>query len=192
MSQPFNTSHSPPPLRHPVPTHPAYIPEPPPTPQGYQRFSSSPAPGVAGTVGASGGGPAGAGGHPAIHAHATVQAYPVPVGPPQRVQAYTSPFQHQVTQVPAVNEGVSQPHQYGSGGVGGSMQPPPQTSSNGYAPGVPPPDFKAWGFDGTTAQLGMQLGHSAVAAGQDYVQKNVRLLLIQSLLFGLVFEYICA
>jgi hypothetical protein len=27
----------------------------------------------------------------------------------------------------------------------------------------------------TTAQFGMQLGHSAVAAGQDYVQKNVRL-----------------
>jgi len=25
-----------------------------------------------------------------------------------------------------------------------------------------------------TAQFGMQLGHSAVAAGQDYVQKNVR------------------
>jgi hypothetical protein len=41
-------SHSPPPLRHPVPTHPAYIPEPPPTPQGYQRYSSSPAPGGGG------------------------------------------------------------------------------------------------------------------------------------------------
>ncbi|KAF8910768.1 YIF1-domain-containing protein [Mucidula mucida] len=40
-------SHSPPPLRHPVPTHPAYIPEPPVTPgspDGYQRFSSSPQP----------------------------------------------------------------------------------------------------------------------------------------------------
>jgi hypothetical protein len=32
-------------LKHPVPTHPAYIPEPPATPnspQGYQRFVSSP------------------------------------------------------------------------------------------------------------------------------------------------------
>ncbi|KAF6743854.1 hypothetical protein DFP72DRAFT_1079487 [Ephemerocybe angulata] len=41
-------SQSPPHLRHPVPTHPAYIPEPPSTPsspQGYQRFSSSPGPG---------------------------------------------------------------------------------------------------------------------------------------------------
>jgi len=36
-------------------------------------------------------------------------------------------------------------------------------------------DFSAWGLDGTTAQFGMQLGHSAVAAGQDYVQKNVRI-----------------
>lgn len=35
------------------------------------------------------------------------------------------------------------------------------------------PDFAAWGLDGATAQLGMQLGHSAVAAGQDYVQRNV-------------------
>jgi hypothetical protein len=25
-----------------------------------------------------------------------------------------------------------------------------------------------------TAQFGLQLGHSAVAAGQDYVQRNVR------------------
>ncbi|KAG5634753.1 hypothetical protein H0H81_000896, partial [Sphagnurus paluster] len=63
------TSHSPPPLRHPVPTHPAYIPEPPPTPvspQGYQRFSSSP-------------GPGGAQQNP-------YQSHHVP--------AYTSPFQH--------------------------------------------------------------------------------------------------
>jgi hypothetical protein len=36
-----------------------------------------------------------------------------------------------------------------------------------------PPDYTAWGLDGATAQLGMQLGHSAVAAGQDYVQRNV-------------------
>ncbi|KAG1765227.1 YIF1-domain-containing protein [Suillus occidentalis] len=37
-------SRSPPPLQHPVPTHPAFIPEPPSmpaSPQGYQRFASS-------------------------------------------------------------------------------------------------------------------------------------------------------
>ena len=35
------------------------------------------------------------------------------------------------------------------------------------------PDFAAWGMNDVTAQFGMQLGQSAVAAGQDYVQKNV-------------------
>jgi hypothetical protein len=36
------------------------------------------------------------------------------------------------------------------------------------------PNFAAWGMNDVTAQFGMQLGQSAVAAGQDYVQKNVR------------------
>jgi hypothetical protein len=35
------------------------------------------------------------------------------------------------------------------------------------------PNFAAWGMNDATAQFGMQLGQSAVAAGQDYVQKNV-------------------
>ncbi|KIM75121.1 hypothetical protein PILCRDRAFT_827537 [Piloderma croceum F 1598] len=34
------------------------------------------------------------------------------------------------------------------------------------------PNFAAWGMNDATAQFGMQLGQSAVAAGQDYVQKN--------------------
>ena len=108
MSQ-FN-SHSPPPLRHPVPTHPAYIPDPPPTPgspRGYQRFSSSP-------------GPASHGGQ------------------------QPTPFR--------------------------SLQPPIHSQ---YQQEGPAPDFGAWGLDATTAKFGMQLGHSAVAAGQQYVQKNV-------------------
>ncbi|KAJ7273470.1 YIF1-domain-containing protein [Mycena haematopus] len=99
---------SPPPLRHPVPTHPAYIPEPPSTPgspQGYQRFSSSPQPG-----------------------------------------------QHQ-----------------------GYHQQPPQQPHAHSQPGIPPmmpPQFGAWGVNDATAQFGMQLGSSAVAAGQDYVQRT--------------------
>lgn len=32
--------------------------------------------------------------------------------------------------------------------------------------------FGAWGMNDATAQFGMQLGHSAVAAGQDYVQRT--------------------
>ena len=39
-------------------------------------------------------------------------------------------------------------------------------------------DFSQWGVNPMTAQFGMQLGQSAVAAGQDYVQKNVRLVSI--------------
>ncbi|KAL4080023.1 hypothetical protein V8B97DRAFT_1864484 [Scleroderma yunnanense] len=76
-------SRSPPPLQHPVPTHPAFIPEPPST----------------------------------------------PASPPQRYHPH------------------SEPHI---------------------------PDFAAWGLNDATTQFGMQLGQSAVAAGQDYVQKNLQ------------------
>ncbi|KAG6820393.1 hypothetical protein H0H93_001163 [Arthromyces matolae] len=96
-------SYSPPPLRHPVPTHPVYIQDPPSapaSPDGYQRFSSS---------------------------SDTTNSQP------PYVPAYSSHFP---------------------------------------APPIPQPDFTAWGMNDATAQLGMQLGQSAVAAGQDYVQRN--------------------
>ena len=136
------SSHSPPPLRHPVPTHPAYIPDPPPTPgspQGYQRFSSSPGPGQ----------------QPQPH----LQSYP------SHVPAYSTPFRHSQPPVPTQyqQEDVQQQNiQY--------MQPQHPAGDQAYAPA---PDFGAWGLDATTAKFGMQLGHSAVAAGQQYVQKNV-------------------
>lgn len=121
---------SPPPLRHPVPTHPAYIPEPPSTPgspNGYQRFSSSPGP--------------------------NQQQQPAPLQQ-QHVPAYmTSPFQHSQQQ--------QQQH---------SLNPPQLPHQPSF---VPQPDFAAWGVNDATAQFGMQLGTSAVAAGQEYVQKNV-------------------
>ncbi|KAF7984099.1 hypothetical protein HWV62_16704 [Athelia sp. TMB] len=50
----------------------------------------------------------------------------------------------------------------------GQMRPQPQLHQQ---PGAPV-DFAAWGMNDATAQFGMQLGQSAVAAGQDYVQKN--------------------
>jgi hypothetical protein len=64
-------SRSPPPLQHPVPTHPAFIPEPPSTPaspHGYQRYTSSP----------------------------SVPQPQVFGSPPQ--QGFTHPFQHQQQQ----------------------------------------------------------------------------------------------
>ncbi|KDR73154.1 hypothetical protein GALMADRAFT_251723 [Galerina marginata CBS 339.88] len=141
MSQ-FN-SHSPPPLRHPVPTHPAYIPEPPSTPaspQGYQRFSSSPAPVLQQQQ--------------AQQPPQNIQAYPT------HVPAYTTPFQHsQPPLPPQYQTGMNMHHMQQH-----PVQPP--------QPQMHAPDYTAWGLDGTTAQLGMQLGHSAVAAGQDYVQRN--------------------
>ncbi|KIK55705.1 hypothetical protein GYMLUDRAFT_47662 [Collybiopsis luxurians FD-317 M1] len=126
---------SPPPLRHPVPTHPAYIPEPPSTPgspTGYQRFSSSPGP--------------------------TQQQSSPPQ--PQHVPAYmTSPFQHSQGQ-----------HPQGQHPQGQQPLHPPPTQQPSF---IPQPDaFAAWGMNDATAQFGMQLGSSAVAAGQEYVQKN--------------------
>lgn len=57
------------------------------------------------------------------------------------------------------------------------MNSPPRHLSTHGQPGVNVPnvpvDFSAWGINDATAQFGMQLGQSAVAAGQDYVQKNV-------------------
>jgi protein transport protein YIF1 len=99
------------------------------SPQGYQRFTSSPPnPNV-----------------PMPHQ----QAYP------QLAQAY--PFQPQ--QQPPLQQHPSQRAPMGHMGQGTQMGAP---------------DFAAWGMDDATAQFGMRLGQSAVAAGQDYVQKNVR------------------
>ncbi|KAF6751990.1 hypothetical protein DFP72DRAFT_1047381 [Ephemerocybe angulata] len=158
-------SQSPPPLRHPVSTHPAYIPEPPSTPsspQGYQRFSSSPGPG----------GPVPAQPLPPPHLQHHMQQqgqgqgqpiHPGPMHPQQQQQGH-------VPYVPAY-AGAFQ-GSYG-GGVGGSMGGGNMAGGNmggvgGHA-GSFQPSFGAWGIN-ATAQLGMQLGQSAVAAGQDYVQ----------------------
>ncbi|KAL1939282.1 hypothetical protein VTO73DRAFT_10085 [Trametes versicolor] len=126
----YNTnSHSPPPLQHPVPTHPAYIPEPPSTPmspQGYQRYTSTPP---------------------------------------------TQPYNQQIpTQAPHPSHMAPQ---YGSAPV--YHQPlgaPSQGHPSAMGPNGPV-DFSAWGLDNATAAFGMQLGQSAVAAGSDYVQKNL-------------------
>ena len=134
---------SPPPLQHPVPTHPAYIPDPPSTPvspQGYQRFSSSPAPGP------------------------NQQQPPQQYLSPQfngHVPAYTTPFQH--SQPQQQQQQQQQQHHDQHGQFHGQQ---PQQGR------FPQPDFGAWGMSDPTAQFGLQLGQSAVAAGQDYVQRN--------------------
>lgn len=121
-----SSNTSPPPLLHPVPTHPMYIPEPPPTPgspHGYQRYAGTSSPPLQQS-------------HPQVY-------------PNQNAPIYS---------------GQLQQNQYG--------QPPPMhQSAQEYQQHVP--DFSAWGIDGATTQLGMQLGQSAVQAGQNYVQQNV-------------------
>ncbi|GBE84520.1 Protein transport protein [Sparassis crispa] len=129
----YSNSRSPPPLQHPVPTHPAYIPEPPSTPaspQGYQRYTSSP---------------------PVQQQYA--QPMP-PSGPSGR-----SPSGY-VASTPHYRPMSSPPRHQSVHG-----QPHPHMSV--------PVDFSAWGLNDATAQFGMQLGQNAVAAGQDYVQRNL-------------------
>lgn len=142
MANPYSSSsHSPPPLQHPVPTHPAFIPDPPSTPvspDGYMRFTSSP-------------------------------PQPPPQG--QHQQAFYAQNLNQ--------RAPGQPFvagQYGSSSgyqqFSGPGAPPPHQQQNQQLPtGI---DLAQWGVNPATAQLGFQLGQSAVAAGQDYMQKNVR------------------
>ena len=130
-----SSSRSPPPLQHPVPTHPAFIPEPPSTPnspQGYMRFSSS----------------------PSNQNVPSANFY----GHPQQGQAQ---------------------HTHLSSGYGPSQfqnYTPASGHGHGPQPNQPLPqgiDFAQWGVNPMTAQLGMQFGQNAVAAGQEYMQKNV-------------------
>ena len=148
-----NSSTSPPPLQHPVPTHPAYIPEPPSTPvspEGYQRYTSSPQPSNLSTV---------------LGVSPNVPSYS---NPTSKQNAYTSPFQHH----------HHQPH-------------PSQHAHQSHVPpsNIPTTNFAGWPMNEATAQFGLQLGHSAVAAGQDYVQKNVRTTFRHLLFFSLSYSH---
>ena len=144
MSAPYSSaSHSPPPLQHPVPTHPAYIPDPPSTPvspQGYMRFTSSPP-------------NAGHGPQP-MHHHQDAGSMYTPAYGQSASTTYGGP-------------------QYQS--FASSSAHPQQQQQYPQQPHAQPNAFVQWGVNPTTAQFGMQLGQSAVAAGQDYVQKNVSL-----------------
>ena len=135
------SSRSPPPLQHPIPTHPLNVPEPPSTPvsanAGYQRFTSSPS-----------------------------------LNHPQSQQIHTSPLvsyqQNVYPQQPVYL------HQPGPGMQGAGQSHPLNSQFTGM-----------WGVNDATAQLGIQLGQNAVAAGQEYVQKNVCLFPLKDL-FSLI------
>jgi protein transport protein YIF1 len=169
------TSRSPPPLQHPIPTHPHYIPEPPDTPvsslagggsgsepQGYMRFSSE------------------------------------STRPP--IDSFTSGAnnnfqqQHQSQpQLPPQQQHLGNSQGAGAGGGGYRIpnpaygmypQPPnvynqqpghgasPLVGAGGGVGAVPGFGGTPWGVNDATAQIGMQLGRTAVQAGQEYVEKN--------------------
>jgi len=149
MSQPpYMTSRSPPPLQHPKPTHPAYPPpEPPRTPS--QSTNSSPY-SQAQRISQDG--------------YMRYSSPPVAESsaPAPNLHGYTAPQARAGYAAASPNPAVG----YGGMGSMGAMgQPQPGQGGPGYA---------GWGgMNDATAQMGVQFGKSAVAAGQEYVEKNV-------------------
>lgn len=68
----------------------------------------------------------------------------------------------------------NQPPQHGNA-FGSQYQPfPPGQGHPSQQETLPQGiDLAQWGVNPATAQVGMQIGRSAVAAGQEYMQKNV-------------------
>jgi hypothetical protein len=97
---------------------------------------------------------------------------PPPPHPAQSTQQSTSPYGRIV---PTYNSHHPQAYQSFSGGA---PVPPPslQGQMGATHPSQPPmmiPNLSAWGVNDVTAQMGMQLGQNAIAAGQSYMEKNV-------------------
>jgi len=145
MAQPpYMNSRSPPPLQHPKPTHPAYPPpEPPRTPS--QSTNSSP---YSQAQRISQDGYMRFSSPPVAESSATAN----------NVHGYTAPQARAGYPAASPNPAV------GYGGMGSMGQPHGQGA----------PGYAGWGgMNDATAQMGVQFGKSAVAAGQDYVEKNV-------------------
>jgi hypothetical protein len=76
------------------------------------------------------------------------------------------------------NPQFAQPQWQSFGAVPAGVGAVPVPGTQPMPPGQPNamPGFSlpaAWGVNDATAQMGVQLGRSAVAAGQDYMEKNV-------------------
>ncbi|WVQ85809.1 hypothetical protein IAT38_007977 [Cryptococcus sp. DSM 104549] len=147
MAQPPYISRSPPPLQHPKPTHPAYPPpEPPHTPA--QSTNSSPYSQAQ-----------------RISQDGYVRYSSPPVGEPSAsssgFNAYAPPQHSGMPQ-----QGAGQPQMR-------QGYAPAGTPGMGGVQGYGAPGYNSWpGMNDATAQMGMQFGKSAVAAGQEYVEKN--------------------
>jgi hypothetical protein len=132
---PPSSARSPPPLQHPVPTHPLKVPEPPATPVSseYQRYVSTP--------------------------------QPPPGEQQQQGGNYGTPNYYGYPSQP----GVQQQHSAQRGPTlrGPIQQQGPQAGQQGFG------QWGGFNMEGATAQLGLQLGQNAVAAGQEYVTRSV-------------------
>jgi hypothetical protein len=101
---------------------------------------------------------------------------PEPPGTPVSAAAGTEPQGYMRFSSPPTNAPQQPPY----GNLGYAPAPPNQYQTFS---GQPPPGSSGmhmgmaqnlWGVNDATAAMGMQIGKSAVAAGQDYVEKNVR------------------
>ena len=92
--------------------------------------------------------------------------------PPHLTQQQQPPYGRNVAAY-----GAHPPQAYQSFSGGAPAPPPPPQGQLGTAhPSQPPmmiPNLSAWGVNDVTAQIGMQFGQNAIAAGQSYVEKNV-------------------
>lgn len=201
-SPPKQSSRSPPPLQHPIPTHPPrHVPDPPVTPtptgaasgatDGHQSSARSRAGGSGGGGGGVGYGQQGGGSGSRLGA--------VPTGATAQYARYSSPPTSQPSDQNYDAYGAPQPagHSFGSaisgdmgsayGGASNSYGAGSQGGNNFYGgPRGGPPQAGPSSFGNQfgnflggdpnvnmTAQMGMHFGQQMASVGGDYVQKNV-------------------
>lgn len=118
------------------------------------------------------------------HAHYQIPEPPDTPGAPEGAQGYmnfTSPPAQASMRAGQGQQGVFMQQPPYGGGAYHPPQPQPTADFQAWGNGTQPqqphpngvPNLASFGVDSATAQMGVQLGKSAMAAGQDYVEKNV-------------------
>ncbi|PWY98751.1 YIF1-domain-containing protein [Testicularia cyperi] len=170
-------SRSPPPLQHPIPTHPPFkVPDPPVSPNPHPTHASvaDPHMSTANRRGAAGSS-ANAGTVPAVQGGGGYQRFSSPPIQNPAAQAYGSYMPQQQTTGSAPNSFYS--NQLG-GQMGGGPAPGSQQQGGGAWGGFP--GFGGGGgpmMNDATAQMGVQFGQHMAQVGGEYVQKNFNALL---------------
>ncbi|KAE8223892.1 hypothetical protein CF319_g3149 [Tilletia indica] len=185
------SSRSPPPLQHPIPTHPPFqVPDPPATPSlpgsGGPGSAASPPHAHANIRGADphmssararggGGGPGVGSGIMGGAGGAADSGYMRFSSPPPQQQQHQQQQQQQHFGAYGPGPDAYYSQHSGVGGVPGQTAGPP---GSGLAPalgnlGIPFPGFGANNvMNDATAQMGMQFGRHVAAVGGEYVERN--------------------